>query len=39
MKHTDVKEWCAIETRTGQKEWFSVNNVDYETFEGLCYAD
>ncbi|WP_054869955.1 YARHG domain-containing protein [Caloranaerobacter sp. TR13] len=45
---TDDKEWCLIETATGERGWFAVDNFSiirseglhaYKIFAGLCYAD
>lgn len=45
---TDNKEWCLIETSTGKRGWFAIDNywiirdVNLEApkvFSGLCYAD
>ncbi|QIB26356.1 SH3 domain-containing protein [Caloranaerobacter azorensis] len=45
---TDDKEWCLVETKTGERGWFAVDEFSiirnegldaYKIFGGLCYAD
>ncbi|WP_427339493.1 YARHG domain-containing protein [Caloranaerobacter sp. DY30410] len=45
---TDDKEWCLVETSTGERGWFAVDKFSiirsegldvYKIFAGLCYAD
>ncbi|WP_052045086.1 YARHG domain-containing protein [Caloranaerobacter azorensis] len=45
---TDDKEWCLVETKTGERGWFAVDEFliirnegldAYKIFGGLCYAD